>query len=67
MPFIFPNKNEPSALSSKTKDELFEIYMLEIGQYTKDELGNIYITWPLIKSSTIAENFKDWMKKKNIL
>lgn len=66
MPFVFPSSREEkkSSLSTLSRDELFEVYMLEIGQYRKNSEGKIELVGWYIKSADLANNFKDWLKKK---
>ena len=45
-------------------DELFEMFMVEIGQYKRLPTWWIEWAWEYIKQSELSERFKDWLKKK---
>lgn len=64
MPFIFPTKDTKVSVETRTKDELFEIFMIEIGQYKKTPEGNIEISGVYISSADLVVRFRDWLKKK---
>lgn len=65
MPFIFPSSKEEKKSSSLSKDELFEIFMLEIGQYTRTSDWGVELTWPYMSIKDTTDKFKDWLKKKS--
>ena len=62
MGFIIKKKEEPKK-ATISKDELFEKFMLEIGQYSLDEFWNLALTWPLIPSKELWDRFKTWLSK----
>lgn len=65
MPFVFPTEKTVKSIELKSKDELFDMYMLEIWQYRKNSEWQIELVGWYIKSSDLANNFKDWLKKKS--
>lgn len=66
MPFIKVKPEPSSKYKAMDASELFNAFMVEIGQYTWSEEKQAYeITWPLIEAKYLPEKFKDWKKKKN--
>lgn len=62
MAFIIKQqKQEKSKLSNS---ELFEMFMIEIGQYTRLPDWGIALTWPHMSNKDATDKFKDWLKKK---
>ena len=61
MPFIQKTKKQEK--QTKSQDELFELYMIEIGQYTKTPEWQLIQTWEYIKASKLYEDFRDWLKR----
>lgn len=64
MPFIFPTQPKASDRDWKSRDELFEMFMVEIGQYKRLPTWWIELVWAYVKQSELSERFKDWLKKK---
>lgn len=63
MPFIFQTKSQ--SIETKSKEELFEIFMVEIGQYKRLDTWWFEISWDYIKQSDLSNKFKDWLSKKS--
>lgn len=61
MAFIL--KKQEDKKENLSRDEWFERFMIEIGQYKKTDKW-IELVWFYIKSSELADRFKDWLKKK---
>lgn len=62
MAFIIKQqKLEKSKLSNS---ELFEMFMIEIGQYTRQPDGGIALTGSYMSNKDATDKFREWLKKK---
>ncbi len=60
----FTFKKQETKKENLSKDELFEIFMVEIWQYKVSDKW-IEIVGEYIKSNELSDRFKDWLKNKH--
>lgn len=61
----FTFKKQEIKKENLSKDELFEMYMIEIWQYRKNSEWQIELVGEYIKSNELSNRFKDWLKNKH--
>ena len=61
----FTFKKQAIKKENLSKDELFEMYMIEIWQYRKNSEWQIELVGEYIKSNELSDRFKDWLKNKH--
>lgn len=65
MGFITKPETKKSKYSWKSQPELYEIFLIEIGQLKQTETW-IEISWEYILPSVLKERFITWKKQNNV-